>query len=56
MAMGNNWEEFFGHLSGEEGTDLALEFLTAQANILVIAGSETTATFLAGRQTGWKYL
>jgi len=51
MEMGNNREDFFGHLLGEEGTDLTLEFLTAQANTLVIAGSETTATFLAGRQS-----
>jgi cytochrome P450 len=52
MAMGNNREDFFGHLLGEKGTDLTLEFLTAQANTLLIAGSETTATFLAGMQSG----
>jgi phosphopantothenate synthetase len=50
--MGNNREDFFGHLLGEKGTNLALEFLTAHANTLVIAGSEATATFLAGEQFG----
>jgi len=50
--MGNNRGDFFGHLLGEKGTNLTLEFLTAHANTLVIAGSETTATLLAGRQSG----
>jgi len=48
MEMGNNREDFFGHLLSEKGTDLTLEFLTAQANTFVVAGSETTATLLAG--------
>jgi len=48
MEMGNEREDFFAHLLSEKASDLSLEFLTAQANTLVIAGSETTATFLAG--------
>jgi hypothetical protein len=29
MAIGNNRRDFFGHLLGEKGTNLTLEFLTA---------------------------
>jgi cytochrome P450 len=50
MEKGNDREDdFFAHLLSEKATDLTPIFLTAQANTLVIAGSETTATFLAGQ-------
>ncbi len=49
IEMGSEREDFFGHLLSEKGCDLSPGFLTAQANTLVIAGSETTATFLVGR-------
>ena len=51
MKMGNEREDFFAHLLSEKASDLSLESLTAQANTMVIAGSETTATFLAGMNT-----
>jgi cytochrome P450 len=49
MEMGNERADFFGHLLSEKASDLSPEFLTGQANTLVVAGSETTATFLEGR-------
>lgn len=48
IARGNDRDDFFGHLLGEKSTDLTPRFLTAQATVLVVAGSETTATFLTG--------
>jgi len=48
MEMGNDREDFFAHLLSEKASDLTPAFLTAQANTLVVAGSETTATFLTG--------
>lgn len=44
VKMGNEREDFFAHLLSEEASDLSLDSLTAQANTMVIAGSETTAT------------
>ena len=50
MKNGNGrGEDFFAHLLSEKATDLTPIFLAAQANTLVVAGSETTATFLAGK-------
>jgi cytochrome P450 len=51
MKMGNEREDFFAHILSEKASDLSLESLTGQANTMVIAGSETTATFLAGMNT-----
>ncbi|KAH7336568.1 cytochrome P450 monooxygenase-like protein [Rhexocercosporidium sp. MPI-PUGE-AT-0058] len=41
-------EDFFSHIIKDKDLDLSLMYLTGQANMLVIAGSETVATFLAG--------
>jgi len=48
MLKDNDRDDFFAHLLSEKATDLRPEFLAAQANTLVVAGSETTATFLTG--------
>ena len=48
MQQNNDRDDFFSHLLSEKATDLTPDYLTAQANTLIIAGSETTATFLAG--------
>jgi cytochrome P450 len=49
MQQTNDRDDFFSHLLSEKATDLTPDYLTAQANTLIIAGSETTATFLAGQ-------
>ncbi len=48
MQMGNDRDDFFGHLISKKGTDFSEDVLAVNANTLIIAGSETTATFLAG--------
>ena len=49
MQQDNDRDDFFSQLLSEKATDLTPDFLTAQANTLIIAGSETTATFLTGK-------
>jgi cytochrome P450 len=48
MEMGNNRADFFSHLLSEKATNISVPFLMAQANTIIVAGSETTATALAG--------
>jgi cytochrome P450 len=48
-AKGNNRDDFFARVLSEKATNLSSDFLRAQASTLVVAGSETTATLLAGR-------
>ena len=52
MGRGNDREDFFGHLLSKKATNLTPQFLTAQANSMIVAGSETTPTFLTG-MCGW---
>jgi len=47
-AKGNDRDDFFAHVLSNKATNLSTDFLRAQASTLVVAGSETTATFLAG--------
>jgi cytochrome P450 len=49
QLMPNDRDDFFSHLLSEKATNISHEFLTAQANTLIVAGSETTATFLIGK-------
>ena len=48
MQMPNKRVDFFSYLLSEKATDISPGFLAAQANTLLMAGSETTATFLSG--------
>ncbi|KAK0128135.1 hypothetical protein ONS95_000119 [Cadophora gregata] len=48
MKSGSERADFFSHIVKSEELDLSLAYLTGQANMLVIAGSETVATALAG--------
>jgi len=51
MERGNNdRDDFFSHLlrEKENGPKITREFILAQSNTLIVAGSETTATFLIG--------
>ncbi|KAF7911101.1 uncharacterized protein EAF01_002609 [Botrytis porri] len=53
MKRGNNdRDDFFSHLrlprEKEKGPKITREFILAQFNTLIVAGSETTATFLIG--------
>ncbi|KAJ8066239.1 hypothetical protein OCU04_005322 [Sclerotinia nivalis] len=46
----NDRDDFFSHLlrEKENGPKITPEFILAQSNTLIVAGSETTATFLIG--------
>ncbi|KAG4442921.1 hypothetical protein IFR05_001625 [Cadophora sp. M221] len=48
LKSGTERADFFSHITRDKDLDLSLMYLTGQANMLVIAGSETVATFLAG--------
>jgi cytochrome P450 len=48
ISKGNNRPDFFGHLLVNEAERPSEEFLRTNASSLLIAGSETTATALAG--------
>ncbi|KAH9218129.1 cytochrome P450 monooxygenase-like protein [Leptodontidium sp. 2 PMI_412] len=48
IAKGNDRPDFFGHLLANKETAPSEEFLRTNASSLLIAGSETTATALAG--------
>ncbi|KAH7403136.1 cytochrome P450 monooxygenase-like protein [Cadophora sp. MPI-SDFR-AT-0126] len=48
MKSGSERADFFSHITKNKELDLSLPYLTGQANMLVIAGSETVATALAG--------
>ncbi|PVH77290.1 cytochrome P450 monooxygenase-like protein [Cadophora sp. DSE1049] len=48
MKSVNERADFFSHIIKNKELDLSLAYLTGQANMLVIAGSETVATALAG--------
>ena len=48
IEKGSDRNDFFGHLLSEKAPDITLPYITIQANTLVVAGSETTATFLSG--------
>ncbi|KAH6702933.1 cytochrome P450 monooxygenase-like protein [Leptodontidium sp. MPI-SDFR-AT-0119] len=48
LKSGTERADFFSHIIKDKNLDLSLMYLTGQANMLVIAGSETVATFLAG--------
>lgn len=47
-ARPNDRVDFFSHLLSDKRFDMSDQFLTAQTRTLVLAGSETTATALAG--------
>jgi len=48
MEMNNDRDDFFSHLLSDKAMNLSPDMLTGQAQTLVGAGSETTATFLSG--------
>jgi cytochrome P450 len=48
IEKGNDRDDFFGHLLSEKAPDTTIPYLTIQANTLLVAGSETTATLLTG--------
>lgn len=48
MTMGNERDDFFGHLLSDKAINLSPVFLTGQGSTLIVAGSETIATFLTG--------
>lgn len=48
IARGNDRPDFFGHLLQDKANQPSEEFLRTNASSLLIAGSETTATTLAG--------
>ena len=48
LKSGSERADFFSHIIKNKELDLSLAYLTGQANMLVIAGSETVATALAG--------
>lgn len=50
LKSGTERADFFSHIIKDKNLDLSLMYLTGQANMLVIAGSETVATFLAGEE------
>ncbi|MCJ1395522.1 hypothetical protein MMC18_008408 [Xylographa bjoerkii] len=48
MKADNTHEDFFKHMLSEKNSDITEGKLLAEAHTLIVAGSETTATFLSG--------
>lgn len=48
MARDNDRDDFFAHIISDKNNPPRPDFVLAQANTLVVAGSETTATALLG--------
>jgi cytochrome P450 len=48
LAKENNRADFFSYVLSQKDTNITNDFMLAQSNTLVIAGSETTSTALAG--------
>jgi len=46
MAKGNDRDDFFAHVLKDKKTEITEGYLESQAVLFVVAGSETTATFL----------
>jgi len=46
MAKGNERDDFFAHVLRDKNTQITPGFLESQSVLFVVAGSETTATFL----------
>lgn len=47
LAQDNDRDDFFGHILSEKGSHITDDYLLTQAQTLIVAGSETTATLLS---------